>query len=190
MVVVKRVVRAYVRWGGLVAALALAGAWRVTAAGADPQPDPNALGKGLAADFNRWSKIQLLLPKIEGGKVVGGDAKARKLLEYVVQDYKTRAGADLLSATYSIVGGAGNLVQAGQSIGQFRAPNGPTATYFLVIGPDIKDAESASLLIGVTGKDGTRDVKSLLRWDAVANDWKAQAVDGPGPQPLHPEEVK
>ena len=142
----------------------------------------------MGAFLNGYLAEQLheleFVPEIEDGVVVGQSARAAKLLEYVVADYREHLGKGIDGMCYVLVAGiegSRDLPAIGK--GQFRKGDGPKAGYIFAIGSEVNAATRAALISSYTNRKGIEYKETVLRWSGTDGKWTLARSSGPGPIP-------
>lgn len=130
---------------------------------------------GVKESLDASRKASEILPRILDGRIVASAPKSARLLQYVVEHCKARAGRT--DSEYVVVADAGNGQDALTAVGRFKTKAG-AAKYTFVLGPAFLEAEKAFVLVTWTA-GGARYSESLaLEWDEAAQDWKLRSASG------------
>jgi hypothetical protein len=129
------------------------------------------------------------LPWIEDGNVIGLEPRSVKLLQFLVDDYKSRASQpDVRNLTYVAVIGGGEAAGASVRVGRFKQGDAPQASCVLVVGSEVHTSKTAVVIATWEKPDGLRDMTIRLSWDG--ENWRLQKSVGPGRDPIEVKEVK
>jgi len=147
-----------------------------------PQPDAardSAWAAAIREEENQALREQRLLPSIKEGKPVASSVRSAAVLEFIVNDYRTRVAARTLGLTYSISAGVGRkATDCAHRVGAFRKKDGPVATYFIALGDGFGATQNLLIQIADHEPDGIRDSYAIVKWDAEGQKWTvAESTD-------------
>jgi hypothetical protein len=142
------------------------------------------VGQAFHELFENSVREERLLPIVENGQVKAVEPRSEKLLQYLIDDYRSRGLEQARAIHYYAVAGLTSILQTANGVGQFKASQKPTASYFLTIGSEIAAAEVAIILIAIEESDGIHETKSVVYWNKQSKKWSLLRSEGPSPSPV------
>jgi hypothetical protein len=178
----------------LAAAVAILALGRLASVAAEPGDRAAVASNSVARAFQELAeeagREARLLPRLKDGKVSAVEPRSAALLQYIIDDYRSRRTEGLRSIHYCAVVGCTAPTNSASGVGQFRVAGMPSASYFISIGTEIAASEYAVVLTTFEYSDGARELKSTVYWESGQQGWKLLRSEGPGKVPMAVDAVK